>query len=76
MTEAFVLRETDAHHLEQIPEQFAHALRAAHAGHGSYKVAAEDLGIKLNTLKTRVHRGRQMVQKLRDKSVENQEAAE
>lgn len=60
----FVLRADDEPHLAKIAPRLVEALRGAHAG-DHYKVAAIKLNIPLGTFKSRVHRARFQVMKLR-----------
>lgn len=60
----FTLAKTDEPFLAQIDPVIVAALRAAHSG-DRYTVAAATLGIPVNTLKTRVHRCRQLVMSFR-----------
>jgi hypothetical protein len=60
----FVLRETDKPHLEKIPAKLTEPLRLVHA-RNSYEQVAAELAIPLNTVKTRVHRARERVLRMR-----------
>lgn len=60
----FVLRESDEEHLEKLPLIQSEPIRLIHSGL-SYEAAAAQLGIPVNTLKTRVHRGRDKVTTMR-----------
>lgn len=60
----FVLRESDEEHLEKLPLIQSEPIRLVHGGM-SYEAAAAQLNIPVNTLKTRVHRGRDKVTVMR-----------
>jgi predicted DNA-binding protein (UPF0251 family) len=63
----FILHKSDDIHLTKVRECEAVALRSVHSGI-RYEVAAKNLGIPINTLKTRVHRARKIVLTLREQS--------
>lgn len=60
----FVLRADDEPHLAKVVPRLVEALRAVHAG-DSYETACGKLQIPIGTLKSRVHRARFQVMKLR-----------
>jgi transposase-like protein len=60
----FVLRKSDAVHMDQLPQRLAAALRLVHQGM-SYRDASAALAIPINTVKTRVHRAREKIIHLR-----------
>ena len=65
----FVLAPTDEPFVDRLPPKLAEALRAMHAkGQLSinYEAAAEDLGVPIGTVKSRVFRARDQVIALRN----------
>lgn len=60
----FVLKESDEQHLEKLPLIQSEPIRLVHSGIG-YQAAAAQLNIPVNTLKTRIHRGRDKITTLR-----------
>lgn len=63
--EAFVLVETDAPHLAKIAKRLVDPLKLAHAGNGYKQIAEELLMIPIGTVRSRIHRARAHVLKLR-----------
>lgn len=61
---SFVLRETDKPFLEQLPDRFVMPLKLAHQG-TSYKNVAEALALPIGSVKSRIHRARGAIERLR-----------
>ncbi len=65
----FVLTPTDEPFVDRLPPKLAEALRVMHT-HGqlsiNYEAAAEDLGVPIGTVKSRVFRARDQVIALRN----------
>jgi DNA-directed RNA polymerase specialized sigma24 family protein len=51
-------KKVDEPHLQKLPLLQSEPIRLIHCGGMSYEAAAAQLNIPINTLKTRVHRGR------------------
>jgi hypothetical protein len=66
---SFALCEADARHLELIPSDFAKPIKLLHLEKMNYAEIAADLRIPLGTVKSRIHRGRAMIQRGRDQEV-------
>ena len=62
---SFHLRETDAAHLEKLATGQRVVLKLRHTEKMTYEEIARDTGWPINTIKTRIHRGRQKILELR-----------
>lgn len=70
----FRLRQEDEPFLERLPLPQSESIRLLHSGL-TYNAAAAQLNIPLNTLRTRVHRGRVSVIAMRAVAAQQQEEA-
>lgn len=61
----FVLLDSDEPHLAKIAPKLVEPLRLAHAGNGYDHIATEMLMIPVGTVKSRIHRAREQILKLR-----------
>jgi len=63
---SFSLCEDDARHLDLIPPDFARPIKLLHFEKMNYAEIAGDLRIPLGTVKSRIHRGRAAIQRMRN----------
>lgn len=63
---SFALCAADKRHLELIPVNFSRPIKLLHFEKMNYAEIAADLRIPLGTVKSRIHRGRAMIQHSRD----------
>lgn len=66
-------KEADELHLQKLPLLQSEPIRLIHGGGMSYEAAAAQLNIPINTLKTRVHRGRASIIAMRAAAEQQQE---
>lgn len=63
---SFALAKADLPYLDKLPAYFAKPIKLLHFEKMNYAEIAADLAIPLGTVKSRIHRGRAAIQRMRN----------